>query len=125
MKLTHRRAAALAAVTALVPVVGVAGPAQAVTCSSASKYTATSISSSTKFDATSTCDGVYAGTAATGSDNVRGRFYKDGGWQVSSYGYVYVSTSSDGWDKIIGNTTTGRDLKGQGQNRSQNVTYLY
>lgn len=110
---------------ALAPVLAMPTSAQAVACASGSKYTATSIANSTKFDATSECDGVYAGTAASRGDYVRGRFYKDGAWDTSSYGYVYVRASSDGYDKVVGNTVTGRDIKGQGANYSQSVGYLY
>lgn len=119
------KVSAVATAALIVPLLGITSPAQAVSCTSASHYTATSISSSTKFDATSTCDGVYAITAATYSDYVRGRYYKDSSWQVSTYGYVYVANSSDGIDKIVGNTVTGRDIKGQSLNYNQQVGYAY
>lgn len=120
----HRAASTVVALAAA-SVICAAGPADAVTCASGSKYTATDISNSAKFDATASCDGVYAGTAASFADQIRGRFYKDASWQVSSYGWVKVYTTDDGWDKVIGNTITGRDVKGQALNAAQYVSYLY
>jgi hypothetical protein len=103
----------------------VAAPAEAVTCTKGTRFTSTSISSSTKFDATSACDGVYAGSASSRCDSIRGRFYNDRAWQTSTYGWVWVSTTDDGYDKVVGNTVTGRDIKGQAKNFAQNVSYLY
>jgi hypothetical protein len=101
-----------------------AGPAFAY-CNGAYKYTSPTLSSSTTFRATSACDGVWGVRAQVATDYVRGRFYKDGVWQLSSYGYQYITTSNDGNDKIIGNTTTGRSCKGNSYNYAQNVSYLY
>lgn len=125
MKTLFARVAAAAVAASAISTVALAAPAGAVTCASAYKYTARDIANSAKFDATSACDGVYAGTAASFGDQVRGRFYKDGSWQFSTYSWVKVFTYEDGWDKIIGNTITGRDIKGQALNRAQNVSYLY
>jgi len=113
------------AVAVIVPVLGFASPANAVTCTSGVRYTAPAVSNSASFYATSTCDGAYAGTAAARGDWVRGRFHKGGVWETSTYGYVWVSAASDGWDKVIGNMVTGREARGQSQNYGQNVSYLY
>ncbi|MCW2839167.1 MAG: hypothetical protein JWR55_650 [Aeromicrobium sp.] len=123
-KLTIKLAASIVCASTI-PVVGLASAAEAVTCVYGTHYTSTESTASTQFSATSDCDGVYAGTAYSAADRVRGRFHKDGGWQISSYGFVWIYTGDDGYDKIIGNTTTGRLLKGQGDNVSQNVGYLY
>lgn len=100
-------------------------PAEAATCTAGWKHTATNISNSAQFSATSTCDGAYAGTTGAISDYVRGRFHKDGSWQTSTYGYVWVSSANDGWDKVIGNMVSGRAIRGQSYTYNQGVSYLY
>jgi hypothetical protein len=123
-KFTSKLVGVIACASA-VPVFGMTSAAQAVTCAYGTHYTSTSSTASTQFSATSDCDGLYAGTAFSTADQVRGRYHKDGGWQISSYGWVQIHTGNDGYDKIIGDTVSGRLLKGQGKAHSQNVGYLY
>lgn len=121
-----RAAMAVTGVSAVVSLFLGVNPAEAVTCTKSDEYTSADLAASAKFYATSGCDGVYAGTAATHADEVRGRFYKDWEWQTSAYGWVKVFTTEDGFDKVIGNTVTDRAIKGQERYfTSQKVSYLY
>lgn len=108
--------------------ISVASPvprAEAVTCYLALKFTHVVIGGSQMFRASDECDGVYANTAERQADGIRGRFYKDGEWQTSSYGWVRITTNPDGIDKIVGNTIDGREIKGQARNVAQQVSYVY
>lgn len=111
-----------AASTAVVPT------ASAVTfdCVLGLKLTHIVVGASQNFKATSDCQGVFATGAVTKTDDVRGRFYKDGTWQVSSLGWTRIAKGDDGVvDMVVGNTITGRDIKGQAKTTVQQVGYLY
>ncbi len=107
--------------------VSVAPPAQAeeISCAAALKFSALTVSQSQLFRATSDCNGVYSFGVVSQTDYVRGRFYKDGSWQISSYGWVKIYEDNNGADKVVGNTITGREIKGQVKTLPQQVAYLY
>jgi hypothetical protein len=116
-------ATGLAVVSLIIPAVGPATQASAVSCTAAWKWTSTTLSESTKMDATSQCDGLYAFAADVSSDYIKARYYKDGAWQTGKQGFVWITTST-GY-KILGDTVTGRDVKGQSANFKQYVFYGY
>ncbi len=127
MKKHFGKLAAIVAATAIVPVVGIgiSSPASAA-CTTAGKWTHYNLADSAKFDASSGCDGVWGVRAAQQDDPIRGRFYKDGAWQVSAYGWTFIYTANDNdVPKIIGNTINQRDIKGQGMTYGQVIYYQY
>lgn len=90
------------------------------------KLTHITVAASQNFKATSDCQGVFATGTVTRTDDVRGRFYKDGAWQVSSLGWTRIAKGDDGAiDMVVGNTITGRDIKGQAKTTVQQVGYAY
>lgn len=120
------RLAAVAAVGVIVPVLGVVGPADAACSTSFGKWTSYNVADSTKFDASSGCNGVWGVRAAQLDDPVRGRFLKDGAWQVSAYGWAWVYTGADNDNpRIVGDTIDGRDIKGQSFTYAQVIYYKY
>lgn len=96
-----------------------------MSCDLGAKWTARTLSSSEKFDANAGCNGVWAIESYVYNDQVRGRFYKDGAWQTSSYSWQWVYWNGASQPKIVGNTTTGRDIKGQAANYDQYVIYEF
>ncbi len=111
---------------AMVVATAPAAMARAEGCYQRTKYTSTDISFSTMFEATANCNGVYVAWVYTSPDYVRGRFYKDGSWQLSSYGWQWSSKlQGDPSKKIIGNTITGRQIKGQGYSYNQDAIYYF
>lgn len=123
MKRALMSATGLAVVSLIIPAVGPATQASAVSCTAAWKWTSTTLSESTKMDATSQCDGLYAFATDVSSDYIKARYYKDGAWQTGVQGFVWITTST-GY-KILGDTVTGRDIKGQSANFKQYVFYGY
>ncbi|MBO9521909.1 MAG: hypothetical protein J7518_10275 [Nocardioidaceae bacterium] len=117
------RLAGAAAIALGVPVVAIA-PAHAA-CSTTWKTYAVSLSNSTEFDANTGCDGLWAWQADLRTDDVRGRFYKEGAWQYSTYGWKTVTTASLSGGKIVGDTVTDRRLRGQSQTYSQSIKSEY
>lgn len=103
----------------------VASPASASGCDVNLKYTAKKITKSTTFKASSGCDGVWARVATKAGDQVRGRFYKNSTWQVSSYGWTKVFARLPRYEKVIDNTVTGRLCKGQARSVNQKVVYAF
>lgn len=99
--------------------------AEQVICAAAPKFSGLTVPQSQLFRATKDCNGVYAFGVYNQTDYVRGRFYKDGGWQISSYGWVKIYKENNGADKVVGNTITGREIKGQVKTVPQQVAYLY
>lgn len=124
-----KHALSFAATTAIVVAgtgaIAPAAEADTITCRAAPKLTHIQVSASQLFAATGECNGVYAYGVERQTDDVRGRFYKDKKWQFSSYGWVRIRKDQNGLDKIVGNTITGREIKGQGKNVVQQVGYAY
>lgn len=113
---------ALAGLAAVSP----AAEAESFTCSLGLKMTHVSVGASQNFKATSDCDGVFATGTTQRWDDIRGRYYKDGGWKISSLGWTRVNRGDDGViDMVVGNTITGRDIKGQAKSIIQQVGYAY
>lgn len=93
--------------------VALASPSDAA-CKQEWVWFGTNPSNSTKFYASSGCDGVWAGGDNQGtshSDQVRGWYYKSGAWHTSSYGWQFVSDTTR--KKIVGNTVVNRKLRGE------------
>ncbi|MFT4216735.1 MAG: hypothetical protein QM619_06060 [Micropruina sp.] len=116
---------AVAALTLVLPIVGPATQSQAASCDFGIKWTSTSLSNSEKFAANAGCKGVWAHYTATYTDYIRGWYYRDGSWKKSSYGWQVVFWSGDLTPKIVGDTTTGRNSKGQSATFNQDVVYEF
>jgi hypothetical protein len=123
MKRSLISAAGLAAVSLIISAVGPVTQASAATCVEGTKWTSPTLSASTKMDATANCDGLYALWTDVSADYIRARYYKDGAWQTGDKGYVWITPGQGA--KILGDTVTGRDLKGQSANFQQYVMYGY
>lgn len=103
-----------------------AAQAETFTCSFGLKMTHVSLGASQNFQATSDCQGVFATGTTQRWDDIRGRYYKDGEWKISSLGWTRVNRGDDGViDMVVGNTITGRDIKGQAKAIIQQVGYAY
>jgi hypothetical protein len=122
-----RQIAAAVVLTAGVslPVLGFSAPAQAA-CINDIYGTWTNPDFSSNFNASINCGGVFARQTYRGNDYVRGHYYKDGGWNVSTLGWQWVLADVSGTDmKVIGDTVPGRTTHGQTYSINQNVKYRF
>jgi hypothetical protein len=109
------------------PILSAAGiaPAHASGCISYYNYTDVAESSSSPFNASIGCDGVWAQWGYTYSDSVRGQYYKDGAWLNSTLGWQQIPQGTANNSKIIGNTVDGRRCRGVAFAHNQLVAYKY
>lgn len=119
-------AVAVAATTlgVAIPVIGIAAPAYASCTSPTARLTSPNYLGSELFNASIGCDGVWANGTQTHSDYVRGWYYKNDVWELSTYGWQWVM-NGDPASKLIGNTIDGRRCKGQSYTYLQDVYYNY
>jgi len=75
------------------------------------QWTTSPASSSSKFNASIDCNGVWALQSLADDITVKGQYYKNGAWQNSSLKAKKVTTTA-GHAQIIGQTVDGRRLRG-------------
>lgn len=93
------RIAGVAVTAAALPiVVGASTPAHAG-CTIQWKNYAPALVNSAEFRASADCYGLWARQAYEYTDTVRGRFYVDGEWERSGYGWKEVTTAADSGGK--------------------------
>ncbi len=68
-----------------------AAEAGTFTCALAPQDDHVSLGASQNFKATSDCEGVFATGTTQRADDIRGRYYKDGEWKISSLGWTRVN----------------------------------
>lgn len=96
-------------------ILGPAAPASAE-CVLHGQYFATNPANSQTGQANAGCDGMWAARWDAPAQQVRGQYLLSPGWAMSSYGWVNIT--SDTKKKIVGDTVTGRWLRGEAYSTS-------